>query len=65
LHPDEIKATKISLGRLGRQRRGVRREKDVFFSFAGERPANESSQPLHGRILLNTPHATKLLSDAP
>jgi len=47
------------------QRRGVRREKDVFFSFAGERPANESSQPLHGRILLNTPHATKLLSDAP
>jgi hypothetical protein len=48
------------------QRRGVRREKDVFFSFAGERPANENPQPLHGRISLNnTSHATKPLSDAP
>ena len=48
------------------QRRGVRREKNVFFSFAGERPANENPQPLHGRIsLINTLHATKPLLDAP
>jgi len=48
------------------QRRGVRREKNVFFSFASERPADENPQPLHGRIsLINTLHATKPLLDAP
>jgi hypothetical protein len=48
------------------QRRRVRKEKDVFFSFAGERPANENPQPLRGRISLNNiSHATKSLSDAP
>jgi len=45
------------------QRRGVRREKDVFFSFSGERPVNENSQPLRGRISINnTSNAAKPLS---